>query len=420
MADAPRPQRRASAMLTEPLGQEQSSAPLPPPRTPPRRFPIKRTIALLVLLTVLFGPHLSWRLTTPRAVTVVLVDKTLPHPRWREHERLHWWLDHRRVLDPRGTVAWDETRDYVGYDPVARRGHDLTDSTLAAADLVYIADAYGVYQGDYGSDSTTGLEPSARIYGGVTLDETAALERYVARGGSLVAEFNTLEEPTSTTEASARVGALLGVRFERWLGRWYSDLSSAEEIPRWMRERYERIYWKPWGFRGPGIVVISETSDRLVVIDSSEFAGAWPITVEVDDTGDPLTARVRTGQPYWYWFSGVSPTDSGSVLASYRLHVTPAASQRLAMFGFPTRFPAVVRHRGSGVRAYFAGDFADVGVEPPPLRRTRFLDWFGRWTARETKPGSQRRFFWRVTIPLWDAMLSEAGHAADASPTPRD
>ena len=83
------------------------------------------------------------------------------------------------------------------------------------------------------------LEPSQRIYGGMTADEVDALTRYVQRGGDLVAEFNTLEQPTSGTEQGVALGALLGVRYQRWLGRWYANLESSDEIPRWMRKKFE-------------------------------------------------------------------------------------------------------------------------------------------------------------------------------------
>ena len=389
----------------------------PPPR---RRLPIKRLISLLLLLFLLGAPNLWWSVTTPRAHRVLIVDKTLPRPEWREHERLHWWLTNRRVTSPRNDAIWDPARDYIGYDPIAKRGTDLTDAALDSVQLLYMADAYGVYAGDYLVDedsSTHGeLEPSQRIYGGVTVDEVDALARFVGRGGSLVAEFNTLEEPTSSTAASDALGALLGVRYQRWLGRWYGDLASADEVPRWMRERYERVYWKPWDFGGAGIVIFSETSDRIVVIDSTEFTADWPITVEVDDRSDPLVRNVRSGQPYWYWVTGTEPTDSGRVLAWYEFHVTGDAKRRLEGMGFAARFPAVVRHSGSGMRAYFAGDFADVGSRPPPFMRTRGLDWFGRFQSREKKPGIQKRFFWRVTIPLWDAMLAESEAAVAAKP----
>lgn len=390
------------------------TAPLFPPKPDTqakRRFPIIRVTLAVLLVLLLIVPTVWWHLTPAREVGVVVVDKTLPHSMWREHERVHWWLDHRRVKDPRGTVAWRYAEDYVGYDPTAKRGTDLDSTHLANARLVYIADSYGVYTGDYlvDDDSTTHgeLEPSQRIYGGMQDGEVAALEAFVARGGNVVAEFNTLEEPTAGTAAGDRLGALLGVRFDRWLGRWYSDLSGPDEIPTWMRARYERTYWKPWNFRGPGLVMFSDSDDRIVVIDSSEFTGRFPITLEVDDASDALTRRVRSGQPYWYWISGVSPSDSGDVLAHFTLHVNDAAKQRMRAMGFSTLPPAIVRHRGSGVRAYLAGDFADVGVAPPPLRRTRGMDWMGRLQARSTKPGRQQRFFWRVTIPIWDGMLDE-------------
>lgn len=388
-----------------------TSFPIPAPPPQKRRAPIVRVMVALLILVFFALPVVWWYLTPPRQVGVVVINKTLPHPAWREHERVHWWLDHRRVADPRGAVRWNTTADYVGYDPVRKQGTDLDSTMLRGAKLVYIADAYGVYTGDYedhrDSANVAALEPSRLIYGGMQAQEVDALEALIARGGNVVAEFNTLEDPTAGTEPGERLGRLLGVSFNRWIGRWYRDLASADEIPTWLRERYERVYWKPWAFSGPGIVVFSGVDDRVVVVEGKEFTAQWPVTLDVDDASDPLTAEVRTGQPYWYWFSSVTPTDSGATLAHFTLHVNGAAKTRLETMGFATSLPAIVRHRGSGVRAYLTGDFADVGVEPEPLRRTRGMDWFGRLQARSGEPGMQQRFFWNVTMPIWDGMLDE-------------
>lgn len=369
-------------------------------------------IALLVVLLVLLLPHLVWRLTPLRALNVVIVNKTLPHPAYREHERLHWWLSHRRIAAPDGSAYWDPTKHFIGFDPGTRRGTDLDDTHLRHAEFVYIADAYGVYSADYAvrdsaDSATAAVEHSEKLYGGMQLAEVEALERFSRRGGHIVAEFNTLEDPTSGTEAGERLGLLLGAEYQRWLGRWYADLASLEEIPKWMRERHERRFGRPWDRVGPGIVVFAETDDAMVVIDSTHFTQAWPVTLEVHAPADPLTTNVRSGQPYWYWFSGVRAINDAHVLASWELHVDSTARAELAAAGFSHRLPAIVRRPGLPLRAYVTGDIADVGAKPPPLGRTRMLDWLGRWNVRQTRPGVQRRFYWNVTLPFWDAVLGE-------------
>lgn len=370
-------------------------------------------IAVLVLLVLAMVPHLAWRLTPLRGLDVLIVNKTLPHPEYREHERLHWWLTHRRIAAPDGSALWDPARHFVGFDPTTRRGTDLDDFQLRRVQLLYLADAYGVYSADYAQRSptdsaTAAVEQSTRIYGGVQLAEVEALERYSKRGGHIIAEFNTLEDPTSGTEAGERLGLLLGAEYQRWLGRWYADLSSLEEIPKWMRDRHQRRFGRPWDRVGPGIVVFSETDDALVVIDSTHFTQRWPVTLEVHAPDDPLTANVRSGQPYWYWFSGVRAINDANVLASWELHVDSASRAELAAAGFGHRLPAIVRRPGLPLRVYVTGDIADVGAKPPPLERTRLLDWLGRWNVRQVRPGVQRRFYWNVTLPFWDAVLEQA------------
>lgn len=381
---------------------------------------IWRVLALLIVLGIAV-PRIAWERTPALPLRVVIVDKTVPHPSYGEHDRVAFWLTHRRVATPDGRALWDPARDYVGYDPVARQGHDLTTDDLRDVDLVYIADAYGVYTGD--STEVAGhasrlaaLERSTLVYGGISDAEVDVLEAHVAAGGALIAEFNTLEQPTAGTVAGERLGQLLGARYDRWLLRWYADLASAKEIPTWMRERWERLRGRQWRHRGPGIVVFHETEDRIVVIDSSEFVGRWPVTLEVERPEDPLVRTVRSGQPYWYWISAVTPLEDTETLASFRLHVAPTAEARLRATGFQTSVPAIVRRPGPGLVAYVTGDTADVGVTPPRLMRTRYMDWYGRWQAREATPGSQRRFFWRTTLPLWDGMLA----AVQASARPRD
>jgi hypothetical protein len=374
-----------------------------------RRRPVW-PIAVLLFLLLFAIPHLAWRFTPLKRVGVVVVNKTLPHPAYREHERVTWWLTHRRVASPRGDANWDVARDFVGFNPATRTGTDLTSQHLRGARLVYIADSYGVYTADYEQRVATdslraAVEHTQKIYGGMQLAEVEALELFSRAGGHIVAEFNTLEDPTSGTEAGARLGALLGVEYQRWLGRWYADLSSLEEIPRWMRERHQRKYGRPWDRVGPGIVVFSEVDDQLVVIDSSHFTAQLPVTLETHAPADPLTANIRPGLGYWYWFSAVRAIDDANVLASWQLNVDSTAKAELAAAGFSHRLPAIVRRPGLPLRVYVTGDIADVGWKPPPLLRTRFLDWLGRWNVRQIRPGVQRRFWWNVTLPFWDAVL---------------
>ena len=365
-------------------------------------------IALLLLLT----PHLAWRLTPIRPIAAVVVDRTVPHENWREHAALHWWLNHRRAYRvargaPRGT-PWEATTDYLGYDPMRGRSARIDSAALDGARLLYIADAYGIYAGDYTDPTRPGLERSRVIAGGISPDEARAIERFRQRGGHVVAEFNTLEAPTWGTPASEILGRVTGARYDGWLGRWYQDLGSAAEIPRWMRERWRRRFGAAWAFSGEGIVLFTEGGDRIAVIERQHFTARYPITIDIDRPDDPLVARAASGRPYWYWFAGVTALEQSVVLASYQMHVDSVAQSVLRREGFTTRFPAIIRRRDPPLGAYLAGDFADVGERLPMFQQTRFLDGAQRRAARMARRGASSDVFWNLVSPVWDAMIAQA------------
>ncbi len=377
----------------------------------------KWRLAMAIALVVTVAPFALWYAVPRSTVGVVIVDKTVADGSRREHLRLMWWLTHSRVPAP-GGAWWNVARDYVGYDPDSSRGRLLDSTALAGARLAYLADAYGVYAADVATaaGTATGAASLARttmLFGGVQLSEARVLTDFRARGGAVMAEFNVLESPTAGTPAGALMESLLGARYLGWLGRHYDDLASDGEIPPWMRAKWQRRHRTPWAFAGPGYVLFSEKDDRIAVIVRDEFEGPMPLTLEVDRADDPLMRGVQGGAGYGYWVSGMAPTDSGVVLASFVLHVDSAATARVVREGFPLRFPAVVRRTSGPLAAYVAADMADAALAPPYVQRTVLLDW---WRARRVRGArgvdGEMDFFWRVAAPLWDAALREAGRTA--------
>lgn len=369
-----------------------------------RRWDLRLLFLLACVAAAWLLPRVAWRLTPARPAALVIVDKTVPRRDWREHGGLTWWLEHARRLTPAGT-PWDAQRDYAGWDPVAGREVPLDSARLAGARLVYVADAYGVYDADFAT-GLDALERTRRRTGGVTLDEARRLAAFRARGGAVVAEFNTLESPTAGTPAAGVLEATLGARYLRWLGRWYRDLASEDEIPRWMRARWRSRTGQAWAFTGSGVVLFGEDDARLVVLTADRFTGPAPVTLALDAPGDPLVRGVRDGAPYRYWMAGIAPTDSGRVLASWTLHVDDEGRRQLAAEGFPVRFPAIVRHVRPPLAAYVAADLAELQGDPAG-RRTRGLDGWLAWWARHD--GDAESTLRDVALPLWAGMAREAG-----------
>ena len=56
---------------------------------------------------------------------------------------------------------------------------------------------------------------------------------------------------------------LFGVRWSRWIGRYFSELGNPEEVPQWMRDDYEREWNRPWLFTGPGWVLMQDETEAM-------------------------------------------------------------------------------------------------------------------------------------------------------------
>jgi hypothetical protein len=157
------------------------------------------------------------------------------------------------------------------------------------------------------------------------------------------------------------------------------------------------------------MVFFGEADGRLVVVEEKDFEDRYPVTIEVNDPNDPLVRGVQSGRPYWYWISGVAAEPGARTVAEFEFHVKGPAADSLRAQGFPLRTPALVRRDARPLGAYLAGDFSDIGAGLPPIRQTRFVDWWRRWvTRRRDTAGSMRDTFWHVAAPIWDNMIDEA------------
>lgn len=366
---------------------------------------MKRALTLLLCLAVLVGlytsPRWIWHLATPRALAVTVVDKTVPFQRYREHAALHWLLRAMKVTLPSGRFA-QPARDYVGYDPVARVGHDLSGQDLSHRGLLFIADTYGVYHGDYERPGeVAALERSPRIYGGLQPDELAAMEDFAARGGLILAEFNTFASPTEPP-ARARAEALFGARWTRWVGRYWPDLQDAAEVPPWVGRVYERVYHRPFNLTGGGLVFVREDEDMVVLRAGEHLTGEILTQDRTEAPAGGLGAIPSQGW-FTYWFDVVEATNA-DVLYEHRVHATASGQSLLRAHGIPARFPAVLHRRGGPDVWYLAGDFVDTGANMGPAERAFVLErrglaraWLGQQELEAT--------LWVWYLPLVRAIL---------------
>lgn len=369
---------------------------------------------ILAVVLAVVVPCAAYQMRPRRRLELCVLDKTVPFRNWYEHRSFFWILRHLGVVKADGTYYLTES-DYLGaYPPPVpgdppERTRDLTVKDVAGARLIYLADTYGVYRDDLKSKERmeAALERSPKIYGGLTTEEAKAAAGALDDGKTLIVEFNTLGSPTGT-DARATMEAALGVHWTRWIGRYFARLEDTGEVPKWMRNDYEREWGKPWLFEGPGYVLMQDDAHCEVLRVGFEVDRIG-LTIDRERPVDAHLEGAADRIPYPYWFDVVADTPETERLASFTWHVTDAGRDRLKARGLPARFPAVTRRQPArgGSAWYFAGDFADNPVDQHPIPVAGYLGF--RYVAETAKLApSETAFYWRFYVPMMGSILSDA------------
>ncbi len=350
---------------------------------------MRRWHVLAILVFLIGGYFLTWFILPTRDINMLVVDKTVPEPDFREHRAIFWVTEHRRFTDAEGDF-YRTDRDYLGYHPHSEKKEILKADDLQDIDLLYLADTYGIYDYEEGLVEYEERLPFEHqdidlIYGGFDRQEVAAITDYASEEGRIIiGEHNILGYPTYLEpEAAAGLEDLFAVNYEGWLVRYYADLN---ETAFWMKELYTRIYGREWDLSGTGMVFVREDVTGLgwytdmVIIEQDQFNAPWPV---VTSTDHPLLDGATSQAPYLYWVEllNVNVQDEDTeILAYYDLPVGEDARSALRTRGLPERFPAMIRHAppGKAERIYFAGDFADQlpALLPPWLTGSAGLQRF--------------------------------------------
>lgn len=365
-------------------------------------------IGLLVLLAIgiLLGNRIAWRLAKKRTLDVVIVDKTVPFPRYREHEAATWLLRAAKIAGPDGAFL-DPAHDYLGFDPKTKTGRTLEEKDVANADVLFVTDTYGVYRGDYAQEGeVAALERSAKIYGGLDVAEAATMERFEGRGGLVLAEFNTFASPTEKP-ARERLERLFGVRWTEWVARFWPNLADENEVPKWLGRLHEKVMKAPLG--GGSALVLVHNDDDLVVLRTGEELLPEIVTQERTPAGAAYDLPERG--TFWFWMDVVDATD-GEVLYDHVLHVTDAGKARLEAHGLRARFPALVRKRNA---YYFAGDMVDVGIDLESPERFGLVPWKARTSGCGGGSVGTEGYFWGWYAPIVTRLLASRAHAPGGS-----
>lgn len=369
---------------------------------------LRLILILLGLLLIGATPWAVWSLQPHSSLKMLIVDKSVPDLRYREHSALVWALNHLKLKGPSGG-EWQMEHDYLGYQPAdptrqtRERKETVTPSALAPQQALFLADTYGVYRQDQAEASGNSPDYSPRIYGGLEQAEVNAITAFAQRGGHIIGEFNTFASPTRGT-ARQDLEKLFGLSWTGWTGRFFDALENTGEIPAWARRNWKQQTGTEWSFEGPGWLLVHDDG-RIVVLRQDEEIAASGLHLELK-TEDPLLKGARREVPFYFWFDIVEAKAGSTVLGEYALRVNENGRQLLKQAGIPERFPGIVLASRQPLRIYMAGDASDSSLELKSHRWAGRQTW-ERWTHLGGELHERGAFFWGCYLPLLRNLVNE-------------
>ena len=367
-----------------------------------RRALILGLLVVATLAALAVTPWVMWRAQDAKRLDVIVIDKTVAKADYRKHKGLFWVLRHEKVVQRSTGRPLADDRDYAGYQHGPDGEPRIVPIPTRPADLVYIADTYGVYQDDL-KGRPLGLR-SNLIYGGMSAEEVRTTLADLRPGATLIGEFNCLASPTVGAAREALSDAL-GATWTGWIGRHFAYLDLTVDMPLWIPRTWRRQTGKPWRFRGPGYVFVNEQGWLVVLVEGIDTPQrALKVNVTPDAAERYGTVRRQTWD---YWFEVMEPRPGAEVLATFSLDLTPSGREKIKGVPVDKPFPAVLRTRRPGHLAYyFAGDFADQ-PKVPSSYRYKWLPKIKAWLGAEHRD-DQQAFFWRVYTPMMQRIIEDA------------
>ncbi|CAM3914304.1 hypothetical protein [Alkalicoccus chagannorensis] len=365
-------------------------------------------ITVGIFSSLLLLPWLVWLMQDETPLSVAVINKTVAEEDYREHQAVHWLLNHRKYTQPDGS-GYKAGTDYYGVHPDNTAETYETSAVpdeLAGHDLIYIADTYGVYQADVPwHQGEAAPPPEDRLYGGWEAEEWAAVSDAVDQSpADLVMEFNTFASPTAPAIRDDILDKMQ-MNWDGWTGRWFHQLEpEEEEVPPWLISQYE-AQGESWNFEGGGFAFVQDF-DHSVVIMPESYLETPGIHLSFRERGEAMFG-VSSSPSYSYWFDIVEPFSDEQVLADYTWDTTEEGRSFLAQHDIPASFPAVLHHEITGSNLYyFAGDFTDLNALPPVESYAGYAG-IRQWVSPEFLfPESS--FFWQTMRPMMDSIFAQA------------
>ncbi|MCE5223801.1 hypothetical protein LLG10_06435 [bacterium] len=383
-------------------------------------IPWKVILKVVIVLFILALPVLIWYVSPSKVMNVWLLDKTVPNKTYREHKGLVWALNYFKIHNQKKNEIFLYNRDYYGFFPKTKEEYDIVEFYKAAPenpDLIYITDTYGVYRQEYMleqdeqrlmtgdrdlNDIFTG-ERSEKFFGGISQEDIFKLKTSLHNNTTLIAEWNTFNSPT-TEDNRRQMEQILGVKWRKWMGRYFFDLDRNKEVALWMIRNYEEQSGKKWEFKGPGYVIASDW-DQIIVLEQHKDFGSKELRMAYEPSYQKEFGNAMT-VPYYYWFDFIDVEPDTEVCAKFYFDLTDEGKKKMEKVGLPSVFPAVVRKKAKDHTTYYlAGDMSDQ-ESVPSFYAIAGSHWLRRWLSLNFK-GESGYFYWRVYVPLMQKIIND-------------
>jgi len=364
----------------------------------------------------------------------------------------------------------EETIDY----PIPEEGEELsvngdwrtdllTVNDLQDRNVLYIADTYGVYTGDYLQRAGKEIERNQKIFGGLSESEVEATEWFAAQGHLIIGEFNCFASPTPK-ELRERTESVFGVQWTGWSGRYFVNFADRTDVPYWLMDKWEADNSRPWDLEGAGYMFVNDDTGEYLILQEDvhiERRGVELVPIERFAAEDDMQGVEPC--TFCYWFDVIEAGPDVDVLADFDLHLTAAGAQLLSAHNVPLKFPAVTRrhvvfqpmadnetgeaagdeiteaaaaaaeagsemearrnHRKGEIRSndreylayYMAGNMMNAKMELGP-HNTRLTMYINRSFYSQPVVGSQGYFFWHTYYPMVSNILRKEANRLTGSP----
>ena len=365
---------------------------------------------LLILLALVIGPPIAWKLAKDRTVNLMILDASVRNDARTEHAGLIWLLDQLRIRKSNGEAYTVD--DYFGFFPERQQqvlSFQRTD--LEDTELLYIADSRGVWRS--GLEAFEMMRDTARdqqLHSGFNAQEVESILRYVGRGGHTVAEAFLFYAAHKGEDARKRLEDAFGVRWTGWIGGWFKELNNIQEVPFWVRGLYERSQAQSWTYRGPGVILVNPGEGKFVVLTPNiELRNPRPELV-VSQRRGALSEGIESRVPLWGWFEIVEARDPTQVHAAITLDVTGAGEKALSDHRLPTTFPAVVAQWIDRNTYYVAANLGYVPTWLGPAQIKWMTEIRGEISTTAEKQFPGEHAFWRFYVPFLRNVLNERAY----------